>query len=232
MPSWPAKDPEAVADYRYDVVLDTDDELSSIDIALLSGTVEIDSQSSDETGITAFLSGGEDGETSVFRVSWMTAGGRSFDDIITLPVAANEITELVLTGYAKPAAAHLIARYPAFASVPLTTVRAWLTDAERSVDDSWAEGDYAAALMSLAAHNMALAGLGAASGTGAIPAGVTRFKSGAMDVTVSEAAAGAMAKGGYQATRYGREFALLLRRNKGGPRLLSLRGAPACGVYG
>ena len=38
------------------------------------------------------------------------------------------------------------------------TIRTWLTDAERFVDRSWAEGDYAAALMAKAAHEMVLLG--------------------------------------------------------------------------
>lgn len=220
MPVWPTKDPEAVADYRYDVALDADDTLSSITITRLSGSVAIVSDSSDATGITTWLSGGTDGETAVFRVDWSTAGGRAFDDIITLPVAANEITPLVLTGYVKPTAAHLVARYPAFASVPLATVRMWLTDAERSVDTSWIEGDYAAALMVKAAWSMAKQGLGAASGAAALPAGVTRFRSASMDVAISEKVASAAVDGGIAAGIYEAEFCMLQRRSFGGPRLV------------
>lgn len=220
MPVWPTKDPQAVADYRYDVALDADDTLSSITITRLSGSVAIDSSSDDATGITAWLSGGTDGETAVFRVDWATTGGRTFDDIITLPVAANEITALVLTGYVKPTGAHLVARYPAFASVPLATVRMWLTDAERFVDTSWIEGDYAAALMVKAAWSMAKQGLGAPSGAAALPAGVTRFRSGSMDVAISEKVALAAVDGGIAAGIYEAEFCALQRRSFGGPRLV------------
>lgn len=224
MPNWPTKDPETVADYRYNVALDEGDTLASLTITKLTGAVTLVSTSADDTGITAWLSGGTDGETAVFRADWTTTGGRTFDDIITLPVAANEITALALTGYAKPSPAHLIARYPAFAAVPLTTIRTWLADAERFVDSSWLEGDYAPALMALAAHNMALAGIGTATGAGAIPAGVTRFRSGAMDVAIADAVATRQADGGYQATRYGQEFVRMQRRNFAGPRLVR-----ACG---
>jgi hypothetical protein len=130
--------------------------------------------------------------------------------------------------YSPPSLAELKTRYPAFAATADATIQYWLTDAERFVDTSWAEGDYAPAIMALAAHNMALAGLGSTNGAGAIPAGVTRFKSASIDVTISEAAAGAQAKGGYAATVYGREFQQLQRRNFGGPRL-SATGRPTLG---
>lgn len=232
MVTWPAKDPEAVADYLYTIPLDEGDTVESHVFERLSGTVTIDSESRSGADVTAWLSGGADGETGVFRVSWVTTGGRELDDIITLAVAANEPAELALTGHARPSAAHLVARYPAFASVSPATIRTWLTDAERFVDTSWPEADYAAALMALAAHNMELLGIGSTSGAGGLPAGVTRFKSGSMDVSISEDAAAAGAKGGYASTVYGREFALLQRRSFGGPRVIVAGVAPACGAYG
>lgn len=224
MPNWPTKDPETVADYRYNVALDEGDTLASLTLTKLSGSVTLVSTSADDTGITAWLSGGTDGETAVFRADWTTAGGRTFDDIITLPVAANEITALALTGYAKPSPAHLIARYPAFAAVPLATIRTWLADAERFVDSSWLEGDYAPALMAKAAWSMAKQGIGAASGSAALPAGVTRFRSGAMDVAISDKVAEAAMSGGIAAGIYEAEFCALQRRNFAGPRLVR-----ACG---
>lgn len=230
--SWPAKDPDAVLDYLYTIPLDDTDSVSTYAFTRVSGTVAIDSESRSGAAVTAFLSGGVDGETSIFKIAWTTAGGRDDERYITLPVAANDIAALALTGYAKPSPAHLMARYPAFAAVPLGTIRMWLADAERFVDHSWPEGDYAAALMSLAAHNMALAGIGGTSNSGTIPAGVTRFKSGNMDVAIADAVAVQQSKGGYQATLYGQEFARMQRRNFAGPRLVSAP-APACaGPYG
>lgn len=129
--------------------------------------------------------------------------------------------------HSAPLPADLKLRYPAFAAVDDATVQYWLTDAERFVDTTWPEGDYAPALMAVAAHNMALSGLGAI-GAGALPAGVTRFKSGAMDVTISEAAASAQAKGGWAATRYGLEFQTLQRRSFAGPRVVAAGRLPAC----
>lgn len=225
--SWPAKDPESVLDYTYTIALDAGDTVQSSTFEKLSGDVVIDSQLRVGALWTVTLSGGTDGETAVYRVAWITVAGRELDEIITQAVAANEITELELTGFAKPSAAHLIARYPAFADVDVATIRIWLTDAERLVDQSWNEGDYAAALMSLAAHNMALGGLGTeAAVLAGVPSGVTNFKSGSFSLSMTEEAANARAGGGYKATRYGAEFYALLRRNKGGPRVAGTGAVP------
>lgn len=235
--TWAAKDPGAVLDYTYRVPLDTGDSVSSFTLTQLSGTVTVDSSSlasapdTTEEGygqnITAWLSGGADGETAVFKVVWTTAETRTDDDIITLALVSKETPALVLTGYAKPLPAHLIARYPAFADVPAATIQAWLTDAERFVSTSWGEGDYAVGLMSLAAHNMAQAGYGTAGTLASIPRGVSRFKSGTLDVTLTDAVANGT---GYGATVYGSEYAALLARNRGGP-LVVPTGVPLDGIW-
>jgi hypothetical protein len=230
MASWAAKDPDAVFDYVYRIPLDVGDSIAPGQATLtrLSGTAAINSQSLAATpdtvdgqfgqALTAWISGGDDGETDVYQIAWTTVGGRTDDDIITLAIVSKEIAALALTGYAKPLPGHLIARYPAFADVPASTVQAWLTDAERFVTTAWAEGDYAAGLMSLAAHNLALAGFGTRGAALAeLPAGVSRFKSGTLDVTLTDAAANARMNGGYDSTLYGAEYQLLLRRNRGGP---------------
>lgn len=122
--------------------------------------------------------------------------------------------------YTKPTPAELIARYPAFTDVASDVRQYWLTDAERFVDESWTETDYAPALMAMAAHNMTLAGLGSdAAATADIPSGISKLKSGSLDVTFTESAANARAAGSLDATRYGAEYKLLLKRNKGGPRV-------------
>ena len=128
-----------------------------------------------------------------------------------------------------PTPANLKTRYSAFAGVADVTVQYWLTDAERYVDTTWAEGDYAPALMALAAHHMKLDGLGTQTAAGALPAGVTRFKSGTMDVTVSDSAASAAAEGSLRSTRYGLEFLAIRRRNFAGPRIVVAGTVPACG---
>lgn len=215
MPSWPAKDPSAVKDYLYTIPLDDGDSVSAHTFEKLSGTVAIDSESRAGADVKAWLSGGTDGEVTVFRIAWTTAGGRSDDVIITLPVADNELTEL--TGYDRPAPAHLIARYPAFAAVDPGTIRLWLTDAERIVKEDWLQPDYAVGIMAKAADSMAKLGIGATGvGTGDME-GVTDFKSASFSVSFD---AGAVASAAAGVTPYGREFAILMRRNSGGPRLV------------
>lgn len=122
--------------------------------------------------------------------------------------------------YTLPTPAELIIRYPSFVDVTTGTIQYWLTDAERFVDESWTEGDYAPALMAMAAHNMTLAGLGTeAAAVAGIPAGVSKFKSGSLDVSFAEGATADRVTGALSSTRYGSEFAMLRRRNKGGPRV-------------
>jgi hypothetical protein len=123
--------------------------------------------------------------------------------------------------YTAPTPEELIARYPAFTPVDDATIQYWLTDAERFVDTSWTEGDYAPALMAMAAHNMTLAGLGTdAAATVDLPAGVTSFKSGSFSVSFSDGAANDRVTGALSSTRYGSEYAMLRQRNRGGARVL------------
>lgn len=120
----------------------------------------------------------------------------------------------------KPTAADLKERFPAFAGVSDPTVQYWLTDAERTVTEDWGD-DYKVGLMTLAAHEMVVACV-AGLPSSAIPAGVTSFRSGTFSATVSETAANASAAGGFSATKYGQAFAIMLRRNRGGPFLAGL----------
>lgn len=118
-------------------------------------------------------------------------------------------------------AATLRLRYRAFAAVDDAVIQYWLDDAGRIVTDAWGD-DYEPATFALAAHSMALArtpGI-ADGGASQIPAGVTRFKSGTVDIAVTEAAANRAVSGGYGSTPYGAEFQIMLRRNAGGPMLV------------
>jgi hypothetical protein len=238
MPSWSAKDPDAVKDYIYAIPLDPGDSITALNYTFtkLSGDVVVDNHSLNVTpytdaegvrrqDVTVWLSGGTDGETAVFRITWSTVGGRDDDDLITIAIV-DDPEVLVYEGYVKPAPSHLVARYPAFADVSPDTIQIWLTDAERLVDTSWIEADYPVALMALAAHNMALAGLGATTSSSVLPAGATSLRSGSFAVTIAEEVAKAQAGFGYDATRYGVEFAVMLRRNKGGPRVTATGTIP------
>jgi len=111
-----------------------------------------------------------------------------------------------------PTAATLKTRYPAFTAVADATVDYWINDGLRFVPEAWGADDYAVGLMTYAAHNMGLGGLGTDASSGA---GVTSVKSGTFSATISEAQANAK---GYAATRYGHDFAAIQRRHNGGPR--------------
>jgi hypothetical protein len=241
--TWPSKDPDAVLDFVYRIPLDAGDSVSNSPpwITKLSGDVVIDSQSlasaantTDEgygQDVTIWLSGGTDGETALFEVSWTTAGTRLDDGLVQLPVVSSELPTLLLTDYMKPSTGHLIARYPAFADVPGSTIAYWLTDAERYVTDAWTERDYAAGLMALAAHNMTLAGLGTdAAAISGIPTGITRMKSGSLELGFTDAAANGRMGGDLLSTRYGAEYRALLIRNRGGVRVQPTGSIP-CGAY-
>lgn len=109
-------------------------------------------------------------------------------------------------------------RYPEFTGVADPVIQYWLDDALRIVTVAWGS-DAVPGQLALAAHNMAdndVPGI-AKSKTDRLPAGVTKFKSAGVDVSVSEAAANRSITGGYGSTRYGREFQIMLRRNCGGP---------------
>lgn len=113
-------------------------------------------------------------------------------------------------------------RYPAFAAVDEDVIEYWITDAQRIVTTSWDETDYGPAILALAAYNLALNGFGAAGGAigGLAEMGVTDFKSASMSVSFDSATIAAASRGGYGANRYGTEFYVMLRRNRGGPRLM------------
>lgn len=112
-------------------------------------------------------------------------------------------------------------RYSAFDAVPDARVEYWLTDAQRVVTDAWDEVDYIPGILSLAAHLMALQGLGTTGQVAGVSlAGLTSFKSGTFSLTRSESAASESLRDGYDSTVYGREFASMLRRNTGGPYLV------------
>lgn len=133
--------------------------------------------------------------------------------------------------YEIPTAADLVARYPAFADVAESTIAVHIADAATSaVDTSWAEAEYAPAIAAKAAHEMALLGLGAQSeSAGYAAAGVTSIRSGNFQAQFSADAVKKASGGGLDATVYGLAYKRLLKRNRGGPRVVArsaYAGAP------
>jgi hypothetical protein len=128
--------------------------------------------------------------------------------------------------YIKPTPETLKMRLAEFADVPDATVQYWLTDAERSVDETWIEVDYPVALILAAADGMARAGIGASAGDSDIPTGVTSLRSGNLSITRTAESASEGYAGDYTGTKYGRQFLALLRANKGGMRVTGAGVAP------
>jgi hypothetical protein len=122
--------------------------------------------------------------------------------------------------YDAPDPAALKARYPAFHRRRTTTIQYWLTDAQRYVDTTWIEGDYAPALIAHAAYDMArvsVPGLTGSDEASLVAAGITDFQSASVRLRFSDEAVKAAVAGGYGSNIYGIEYYALLRRNKAGP---------------
>lgn len=125
--------------------------------------------------------------------------------------------------YAIPTAATFKAKFPTFAAVADATIDLAITEAAASLDQEWAEADYAPATMYLAAHIMVLdgvvvAGSGLGDAAGMINAGmVSDMKVGDVQVKLGSGHAGGSGSSmgsGLGSTGYGRRYLELLRRNK------------------
>ena len=199
---WTAKDPAEIADYTWTPDLDPGDTIATFTASVTSGAVEIDSTEDTDTTGTLWLSGGADKELAMFSLTVTTAGGRTFREGAVLPIF-DRATELL---------ALFRLRYPAFAAVSDGLISYRLFDALTEVGDNWPDAQRTNARLAWSAHKLAEAG----SLGGAVPQGVTSFKSGTFSATVSDSVAGLT---GMDATVYGREFVTLRRVAFAGPRM-------------
>lgn len=123
--------------------------------------------------------------------------------------------------YDIPTAADLKGRYNEFDCVSDATVSAFISDARRSVHETWLERDFAPAIMLLAAHMMLSEGVIAmARGKSSTMTTTGPINSKTVDgvsVTYAGVSAGQMDAEGYGATEYGRRFLALRRANFAGP---------------
>ena len=118
------------------------------------------------------------------------------------------------------------AMYPAFATLTEEPYGAWAAKAEAKVGEDFG-ADQQDATELLTAHLLASNGVGLGTGAALLAAtGATSFKSGSFSATVSESLVAQRAKGGYQATIYGQQFADIQRRVFGGPMLVGFVGTP------
>lgn len=130
--------------------------------------------------------------------------------------------------YDKPTRDELIVMFPEFTNVPVATVNEYIDMAARNVDTSWFEEDYKRGIILLACHLMALVGLGSGPDSVGNASNMSIYqtvKSGTLTL-VRSARSSSNSGWGFDSTRYGRMFAMLLRLNKGGPRVTNLG---ACG---
>lgn len=87
--TWPSKDPNEVKDYSWVVPVDEGDEIASFTYSGGDGPVTVQSQANTEDTITLWLSGGVDGDEATFTLLVTTIGGRVFEAVATIGVAAN-----------------------------------------------------------------------------------------------------------------------------------------------
>lgn len=231
--TWPAKDPDEVLDYQVDWTdkLAGDTIATSAFTVVSAGGVVIDSQSNTTALSKVWLSGGTTGATAILQCRIATAGGRTFEETIALPIQSSADAEVVVNGWAEPTPGNLIALYPAFAAVPRVTVQTYLTMAGGSVDTTWEEADFPFAILALAAHFMEGNGLGTGAAAQAAASGAGAFKtmkSGALSLERFDQKDGAS---GFASSSYGQTYLRLLRRNRGGP-FVTGAPIPAIDVYG
>ena len=85
--TWPAKDPDEVFDYSWDVPLDAGDTISGTPTrTAIAGTVNVEAPTVNGARITSYISGGASGETAVIEMTCQTAGGRTFQETFVLPI--------------------------------------------------------------------------------------------------------------------------------------------------
>jgi hypothetical protein len=85
--NWPAKDPDEVLDYSWDVPLDAGDTITGTPTrVVIAGTVTAEVPTVNGALVTTFVSGGVAGETAVIEMKCQTAGGRSFEETFVLPI--------------------------------------------------------------------------------------------------------------------------------------------------
>ena len=169
-------------------------------VTLVTGTASTDGVSLVGQDVKIWLISGADGETAEFLCEVDTTGGETLQETIYLPVNSTALSAL---------GAKLVQIWPAFAAVAPAAIDYWLDEA--AIVANWGNDH---AQMLLACHYMAVNGLGA----NPVATGLTKFKSGTVDMTFSEQQANTI---GLTQTIYGQQFSVLLRRRHAGPRVIS-----------
>jgi hypothetical protein len=120
--------------------------------------------------------------------------------------------------YVAPTYAEFVARFPIFGDKDQSYIEAMIVEANRSVDQSWTDGDYKTAIMYLAAHLIATDNMEAGSsvvfgpGSGAVAS--ESFGGMSISYEKTPGADDSAAKSQWGSTEYGRRFYRLLKLNK------------------
>jgi hypothetical protein len=234
-----SKDPDEILRYVQDWSADlaagetiTDAEVVEVDAA---GTTQPDPVTHDDTTATMTLADGIDGSEATYTMRVTTSAGEVFEELLVVPIAAKVAAEPHPGDYTPPTAANLVALYPEFATVPATTIESYLARAARSVDTSWTEGDFGYGRMALAAHLMTINGIGSTAEAASVVDGSGQFRSmgiGSLRLERFDPARSSSVSANFASTRYGREFARLLRVNRGGPRVAGYSSVSDAGASG
>lgn len=218
MQNWPAKDPDENADFALNWTLDTGDSIATSAWAfdVQAGLVEgVKSFTASQSKI--WLSGGTHGLTGVLTNTITTAGGREFQDSVSIAIVSTYPVQALTPGYVIPTPATLKAVFPAFAGVSDVAVQFWIDRATRMVDTTWMELDYAQAIMLLACHYMVGAGLGTGAEAEANAQGMSGFqtiRSGLLTLSRGTTSQSDASMGEWGTTVYGRAFYWLAKRNR------------------
>jgi len=233
--TWDAKDPDEQLDYRVDwsADLNTGDVITNSTFELVTAAgVSIVVQGFTDTDATCLIAGGTSGLTAVIKNTVMTAANIILETVILLPIVSNEVSYASPTGYIMPTPGNLKARFaPVFNSVDPGRLQIALTNAARQVDNTWTEGDYAEAIMQLAAHFLTREGVGtSAAAQFWANGGVVKREKGA-DHEIEIAVNSAITGGGsgsdpFASTPYGQEFIAIRRRNFSG---VTVAAGSGCG---
>jgi hypothetical protein len=239
--TWTAKDPDEILDYTYDWSLDLQEGETLLPAAVppedgsqfltetAAGTTVVSTDYGPDF-VTVVISGGTLSEEAVFTTRVRTTADRVLEDTVVLPIRSTIVPVPYPGGYVEPTAANLLCFFPEFNTVAEPIISAYLKRASTTVDTSWSEGDFGYARMLLAAHLMTVNGIGSSSQAASIADGSGEFRSMAIGpLRLERFDKGSAAETGYAATRYGREFQTLLRRNRGGPRVAGYSSAPDMG---
>lgn len=221
---WDEKDPNEVAtytmDFSGDIAAGDTIATASFTFNVPAGLTKLDEGGDGGSLASVRLSGGTAGHTAVITGTITTTTGDVFEKTAYLPIEETYVEPPALTGYTVPVAANLKAMFPAFASVPASTINAYIVRGNRMVDTTWTEGDFAYAIMLLACHYMVTAGLGTGAAAQAAAQGLEGFRV-IRSASLTLERGGGSALGGasgvpeeYAGSTYGQQFWALLRRNR------------------